>query len=375
MKALILAGGFGTRLRPLSCTRPKMLFPVANTPLLDWTLKELAKNNVKETILAVNYMADPFIERYGGKAYGMKIFYSRDLDPARETLPPLQRFVGTGGAVRRAEKLIGRKRSFLVLNGDILTNMNYTALMEKHEASGASATIALRAVEDPSRYGVVEQTGDGRIARFVEKPTREEAPSNLINAGVYALNPWILDQIPDERPVSIEHEIFPKLAEEGSLYGFKFQGYWTDIGDPHDYLEANQLLLDMEIQKEKLGRNAVLESEAELVAPCIIGENVTMRSRSKIGPHATIGKDVIVGKGVLVENSIIFPRSIISDSAYVKGAIIGQASWIGKGVRIEPGCLVGDHAVILNNVTLTRGVSVCPFKKVRESVLTPKCLM
>ncbi len=375
MKAVILAGGFGTRLRPLSCTRPKILFPVANTPLLDWTLEKLAKNKVKKTILAVNYMADAFIKRYGKKAYGMKIFYSRDPYPAPETLPLFQMPLRTGGPIKRAEKLIGRKKPFLVLNGDILTNINYAEFMKKQKASGAIATIALHEVEDPSRYGVVELTEEGRIVRFVEKPTREEAPSNLVNAGIYALNPKIFDYIPEGRPVSIEHEIFPKLAEEGKLHGYNFQGYWTDIGEPSDYLKANQLLLDMEIKKEQLGKHAALESETQIHKPCIIGENVTIGSESKIGPYAAVGENVIVGKGVLIENSIIFPRTIISDFTSIKGAVIGEASMIGRWVKIESGCIVGDHAMIHDKVTMTQGVSVCPSKEVRESVLTPKCLM
>ncbi|MFQ6086829.1 MAG: sugar phosphate nucleotidyltransferase, partial [Candidatus Bathyarchaeia archaeon] len=339
-----------------------------------WTLEKLKKNKVKKTILAVNYMADAFIKRYGKKAYGMKIFYSRDPYPAPETLPLFQRPLRTGGPIKRAEKLIGHKKPFLVLNGDILTNINYAEFMKKHEASDAIATIALHEVEDPSRYGVVELTSEGRIVRFVEKPTREEAPSNLVNAGIYALNPEIFDYIP-EGPVSIEHEIFPKLAKEGRLHGYNFQGYWTDIGEPNDYLKANQLLLDLEIKKERLSKNTVLESEAEIHKPCIIGENVTIGSKSKIGPYAAIGENVIVGKGVLVENSIIFPRTIISDFTSIKGAIIGEASMIGRWVKIENGCIVGDHAMIQDNVTLTQGVSVCPSKEVTESVLTPKCLM
>ena len=375
MKALILAGGFGTRLRPLSCTRPKMLFPVANMPLLDWTLKRLAKSKVKRVILAVNYMAEAFIKRYGKKAYGIKILYSRDPYPAPETLKLFQRPLRTGGPIKRAEKLIGHKEPFLVLNGDILTNINYAELMKKHRASGAVATIALYKVEDPSRYGVVELTKENRIVRFVEKPTREEAPSNLINAGIYALNPEIFDYIPEGRPVSIEHEIFPKLAEEGKLHGYDFQGYWIDIGEPNDYLKANQLLLDIEIEKEKLGKNVALESETEIHKPCVIGENVSIGEKSKIGPYVAIGENVSVGKGVLIENSIIFPRTIISDFTSIKGAVIGEASIVGRWVKIESGCIIGDHAMIQDNITLTQGVTVCPSKEVKESVLTPKCLM
>jgi len=352
-----------------------MLFPMANTPLLDWTLEKLAKNKVKKTILAVNYMADAFINRYGKKAYGMKMLYSRDIRPIySENLQPFQK-LGTGGSIKKAEKLIRYEEPFFVSNGDILTNINYAEFMKRHKASGAIATIALYEVKDPSRYGVVELTNKSRIVRFVEKPTQEEAPSSLVNAGVYALDPQIFDYIAGGRPVSIEHEIFPKLAEEGKLQGYNFQGYWTDIGEPSEYLKANQLLLDIEIKQEKLSKNVALECETEVYKPCIVGENVTIGNKSKIGPYAAIGEDVTLGKEVQIENSIIFPRTNISDSTSIKGAIVGEASIIGRWAKVESGCIVGDHAIIHDNVTLTKGVSVCPFRDVTESVLTPKCLM
>jgi len=351
-----------------------MLFPVANKPLLDWTLKNLAKNKVKETILAVNYMADAFIKRYGEKAYGMKILYSRDLPPAAKTSLSFQK-LGTGGPVKKAERLIGHKEPFFVLNGDILTNINYAELMKKHKTSGATATIALYEVKDPSRYGVVELTSKSRIVGFVEKPTREEAPSNLVNAGIYALNPEIFDYIEEGRPVSIEREIFPKLAKEEKLYGYKFQGYWTDIGKPKDYLKANRLLLDIETQNRKTSKNATLEDEVKIHKPCILGKNVTIGSKSKIGPYVAIGENVTIGKAVNIENSIIFPRTHISDFTSIKGAIIGEATMIGRLVTIENGCIIGDYVIIQDNITLTQDVTVCPSKEVTENILTPKCLM
>jgi mannose-1-phosphate guanylyltransferase len=350
-----------------------MLFPVANTPLLDWTLRKLAQNGVEKTILAVNYMAEAFIQRYGQKAYGMKIYYSKDTQTSGNS--SLFQKLGTGGAIKRAEKLLEQKEPFLVLNGDILTNLPYQEFLKSHEASKATATIALHEVEDPSRYGVVELTKENRITRFIEKPAREEAPSNLINAGIYALNPEILDSIPEGRSVSIEHEIFPKLAEEKKLYGYPFRGYWTDIGKPKDYLKANRLLLDMEIKKEKIAESAVLGKNVELRKPCIIGESTTIKGESKIGSYAAIGENVTIGKGVSVENSIIFPRAVISDFTSIKDAIIGEASTIGKRVKIESGCLIGDYVTVQDNITLTQNVSVCPHKEVTESVLTPKCLM
>ena len=364
MKALILAGGVGTRLRPLSCTRPKLLFPIANTPLLDWTLERLSKNGIKEVILAVNYMAEAFIQRYDASKYGMKILYSREGRPLR-----------TGGPIKKAEELIGHDEPFLVLNGDILTNMNYAELMKKHKENDAVATITLYKVEDPSRYGIAEMTEKNRILRFLEKPTRKEAPNSLANAGIYVLNPEIFNYIPSGRPVSIEQETFPKLAEKGKLFGYIFEDLWTDIGELGDYLKANRLWLDTEIKENRIEKSVKMENDAGIANPTVLGKNVSVGEKSIVGPYVAIGDSVTIGKGVRIENSIVFPGTIISDFTSVKGAIIGENAIIERWVKIEDGCIIGDHAIIKDNVTLTKGVTVCPSKEVAESVLTSKCLM
>jgi NDP-sugar pyrophosphorylase family protein len=186
-----LAGGFGTRLRPLSCTRPKLLFPIGNKPLLDWTLKNLAESNVKEVILAVNYMAEAFAHRYGNTVYRMRLHYSR------ETVP-----LGTGGPIKKAEDVIGHDEPFLVLNGDIFTNIDYAKVVKRHMENDAIASIMLYEVEDPSRYGTVELTKSNRVVRFVEKPPKGKAPSKLVNAGIYVLEPKIFDYIPEGKRTS-----------------------------------------------------------------------------------------------------------------------------------------------------------------------------
>jgi len=375
MKAVVLAGGFGTRLRPLSCTRPKLLFPVGNKPLLDWTIKKLAKSGTREVILAVNYMVDAFVQHYEKSKHKPKIYFVRDI-PISDTRTLFQRPLGTGGPIKNAERLIGRKEPFLVLNGDVLTNLDYAQLIKRHRNNKkAIATIALYRVNDPSRYGVAELAKNNRILRFIEKPTREKAPSNLINAGIYVLEPEIFDYIPSGRPVSIEREVFPRLAEEGKLYGYNFKGLWIDIGEPEDYLKANNLWLDHEIKRSQIGKNVRIEDEVKIKKPSTIDNGTTIGEKSEIGSHVTLGEHVTVGKGVHIENSIIFLGTIISDFTSIRGAIIGEAAMIGSQVKIERGCLIGDHATILDNVTLYRDVTVCPWKEVAESVLTPKCLM
>lgn len=361
MKAIILAGGIGTRLRPLSCTRPKLLFPVLNKPLLDLTLERLAEIGVNDVTLAVKYMAHAFMQRYGESKHGITISYSIEKKPMR-----------TGGAIKYAEENIGHEEPFLALNGDIFTTIDYTALLEKHRKTNAIATIALYRVKDPSRYGTVKLTENDKITQFVEKAPIEQAPSNLINAGVYVLDPKIFNFIPAGRPVSIEHEVFPKLAEEGKLFGHEFKEFWIDIGKPADYLRVNRLLLDSETKRRVLGNNVSLKKEVAFNDPVRVGSGVTVGQNSKVGPYAVIGSDTVLGKNVRIENSVVFPAATIDDNASVRGAVIGEGAIIGAGTKINEDCVIGDYATIQDNIIISRGVTVCHSKEIKENILEPK---
>ena len=357
MKAIILAGGVGTRLRPLSCTRPKLLFPILNKPLLDWTLERLAETGVNGVTLAVKYMAESFMQRYGESKHGIKISYSIEKKPMR-----------TGGAIKYAEELIGHEETFLVLNGDIFTTIDYKALIKKHKQNKAVATIALYRVEDPSRYGTVKLTEENRVTQFIEKAPQGKAPSNLINAGIYVLDPEIFNYIPAGRPVSIEHEIFPKLAKEGKLFGHEFKEIWIDIGKPADYLKANRVMLDAEPKKRLLGKDAKLGEGTKFSDPVMVDVGVTVGQNSKLGPYAIIGKDAVLGRNVRLEDSVVFPEATISDNASVRGAVIGEGATIGKGATISEGCVIGDYVTIRDNITISRNVTVCHSKEVKENV-------
>jgi mannose-1-phosphate guanylyltransferase len=357
LKTLILAGGFGTRLRPLSCTRPKTLFPIVNKPLLQWTLERLAKNNMADIILAVSYQTEALIKQHKIPKYGLHITYSRD---------PLKKPLGTGGPIKKAEKLVGHDSPFLVLNGDIFADVNYKEILKTHEENDAIATIALHSVKDPSRYGVAELTKKNRIKRFIEKPPKGFAPTNLINAGVYVLSPKIFEYIPENCKVSIEREVFPKLAKEGRLYGYVFDSLWIDIGEPKDYLEINKNLLDSFIKPQKYN----FKQKVKVNKPVAFDKGVSIGEKSIIGPYAVLGKDVSIGNGVQIRDSIIFPETVISDFASINGAIIGEGAIIGKRVKISRECILGDYVKIKDNMSLASGVSICPSKETSESVLT-----
>jgi mannose-1-phosphate guanylyltransferase len=329
---------------------------------LRWTFEGLVRNDISDVILAVSYRTEVLLKQHGLPRRGLRITYSRD---------PLKKSLGTGGSIKKAEKLIGHDDPFLVLNEDIFADVNYAEMFKVHAKRDAVATIALHEVDDTSRYGAVEVTKDNQIRRFVEKPRKHSGPSNLINAGVYVFDPRIFKYIPKQRRVSIEREVFPKLAEEGLLHAYIFTDEWMDIGKPEDYLRVNMRILDSTANQLKLG---VFKS-AEIKKPVAIDKKVAIGEGSTIGPYAVIGESGTIGKDVHIRNSIIFSGATISDSTAISGAIIGEDVKIGKEVRIQEGCIVGDQVEIKNKVTLDRSVSICPSEKISKSVLesTPTC--
>lgn len=356
MKAVILAGGFATRLRPLSCGRPKTLFPIVNKPLIQWTFERLAKNKVTEAILAANYQTEAHIKQHRIKKAGIHVKYSHD---------PPGNPLGTAGPIKKSQDLFVKDKTFLALNGDIFADVNYTELLKIHESNRCTATIALHAVKNPSRYGVAELAKGGRIVKFIEKP-EGNSTSNLINAGVYALDKKILDYIPDGRGVSIEREVFPRLVEENRLYGYVYEGLWADIGKPQDFLDLNKTLLDMnqEHSQKEYSSNSIIK-------PVALDGKIPIGEKSMIGPYAILGKNVMVGKSVKITDSVVFPDTYINDSSHLRGAIVGQSVNIGKNTEIPNGCIIGDHVTIRDNIKLAEKVSICPGIDVRDNVTTP----
>jgi mannose-1-phosphate guanylyltransferase len=351
LKAVILAGGFATRLRPLSCTRPKTLFPLVNKPLLEWIFERLAKNDVTEVILAVNKLTEFYIKQQRIARSGLKIKYSHD---------PPKTPLGTAGPVKKAERLLAHDEPFLVLNGDIFAELSYIELVEQHKKKGAMATIALCKVKDPSRYGVAELTENERITRFIEKPPKGTAPSNLINAGVYVLNPEVLKLIPEGKAVSMEREIFPKLAKEESLFGHIIKGTWIDIGKPEEYLEANWQILETVSKGQKIRSLR----RCKLIKPVALDKGAFIGEGSEIGPYAVIGKNVRVGKNVTIRYSVIFPDAVIEDNASIEGAVVGENATVGRQARIGKGCVIADHARVKENARLAGETLVCPAKEI-----------
>ncbi len=347
MKALILIGGFGTRLRPLSCTRPKALFPVVNKPLLQWTFEKLAENDVDEVVLAVNKLTQFHIRQQRLSRCGLEVRFSTD---------PTKMPLGTAGPVKRAEKLLGHDEPFLVLNGDLITDISYKELLRSHVEGKAVATIALHEVEDPSRYGVAELAADNHIKEFVEKPPKGTEPSKLINAGIYVLSPKIFNYIPTGRAVSMEREVFPRLVQEKALFGHEVGGMWIDIGKPEEYLETNKMLV------QSCASGQPKRGKFRCEKPFALAKGVTVGEGSTVGPCVVLGRNVAVGKNVHIRDSVVFSDAEIGDDCDINGALIGESARVGNRVKISEGCIVADHAKIRDGIMLEK-VHVCPAKE------------
>ncbi len=365
-KALILVGGFGTRLRPLTCTRPKPMFPIANVPLLERTIEHLKRFGVSEVILAVHYQTELIRSHFGrGEKWGITVRYSEEKEP-----------MGTAGAIKFAQEFIQENDKLIVLNSDIVAYIDFRKMEQFHDQKSATATIALKQVHDPSRFGVVELDEQSRIMKFIEKPTPQQTKSKLINAGAYILNASVLDLIPNGQPQSIERDTFPKLAKKANLYGFQYEGLWIDTGNAQDYLQANREVLEYELQTNaSISPSAQIDPTVKINAPVIIGEGCVIKSGATIGPHVSLGNRCHVDQHTTITNSIVLPNSRIGENTRITGVIMGEQVRVGSKVKIEGQTILGDYVVVANNLTIVPGVSVCPWKALKEDILKPKTIM
>jgi mannose-1-phosphate guanylyltransferase len=325
--------------------------------MIYWTLDLLKQFRVSEVILCVNYLADNLRKAVGNEYGGIGIRYSL------EHLP-----LGTAGPIRLASTLAQLPTTFIAMNGDIITNIKLDEMLEKHETSGATVTDALCRVKDPSRFGAVEMGSESRILRFIEKP-KKNAPSRLINAGVYLIDRSLLKMIPPNRKISLEREIFPNLAGRGKLTGFPISGYWFDIGNISDYRRANfELMLKtvgMSIVRQ--GRS-MIASDSKLTAPSIIGLNSAIGHGAKLGPNVISGRNVRLGRRVKIMNSILFDDVEIGDESNINGAIVGSNSLIGERVRVATGAIVSPGVNVHDDIRVGRGAIIHPYLEITEDV-------
>ena len=366
LKALLLVGGFGTRLRPLTDTRPKALLPLGTSTLIEYVIDGLKAHKIQEIVLAAGDGIEKLKAALGeGEHLGVTLEYSRESKP-----------LGTAGPIRQAESYLRGTGAFFVLNGDIVANMSYHQLLAFHQRHKATATIALTRVADASRYGVVELAAGGRIRTFTEKPAPGSAPTNLVNAGCYVLDEDVLDLIPQGTESSIEREIFPRLCAERAVYGWEHRGLWIDTGTPESYLEANRALLttSMKTQRETSLPPALLSMGTHVSPPVVTGEGGRVDPSSTIGPYVALGRRVTIEAKARIRDAIVFDDAVIGREAVVEHSVVGQGAVIGKGIHLEGLTLVGDEAVIETGSQIPAGARIRPNCRIRPGT-TPADLL
>lgn len=312
MEALLLAGGLGTRIRPLTYTRPKPLLPIANQPMIQWVLDRMPKS-VTRVILPVNYLGE-LVRAHIEEHPDPRLLVVDEPEP-----------LGTGGAIKNCADLLSGP--FLVYNADIVSSVKLDEMIAFHRARQAEATISLWPVEEPWHFGVVRHEPDGRIREFVEKPLQGQEPSKLINAGHYLLEPSMLDRIPEGRFVSLEREVLSPMAEaDGRLFGYSFNGFWVDCGRPESYLDAHRVVLKQRSQER------------------ITGQGVRGLTEARFESYA-LGDGCRLGKGARVERSVLLSDVVLGAGSAVQDSILGEGVEVEDGARVER-CVVGDFAVI-----------------------------
>ncbi len=322
MKALFLAGGMGTRLKPLTDEIPKPMVPIMNKPLLERSFENLRKCGICDIVISTGYKSKYIKEYFGnGSKFGLKIEY------IYEDIP-----LGTGGAIKKTGQLFDD--TFLVFNADILCNMDFTELVKFHKSKSAAITIAVTQVKNPSAYGVIEYDISGYALSFTEKPQADKIKSDYINAGVYVFEPAMLKEIPEDRPVSIEREIFPALLQKGhKIAVHKCCSYWMDIGTPGKYLQTHEdimagdcLISGVHFNNQGIFRDgkSSIDAAAVIIGPAYIGNNVRIEAHATVGPNAVIGDNVCIHMGSSVINSVLWNNVDIGRYAKMKGTIIGS---------------------------------------------------
>ncbi|HWH12221.1 MAG TPA: NDP-sugar synthase [Solirubrobacteraceae bacterium] len=355
MQAVILVGGEGTRLRPLTSTVPKPVVQLVDRPLIVFMLEWLRRHGVDEVVLCCGFLPTMVQEVLGdGSALGLRLHFIAEPEP-----------LGTGGALKYAESRLDER--FLMLNGDVLTDLDLTAQIAQHEATGAQGTLALVGVEDPTAYGLVRLEADNAVREFVEKPSADQVDTNLISAGAYVLERSVVDRIDAGRPVSIEREVWPALVGDG-LYGFPCDTFWSDIGTPDRYLQATFDIIEGRIDTAvgaQLGGSYMkvassVENAGRIVPPAVVEDGARIAAGAQVGSLAVLGQGVSVGAGAVIERSVVLAGSEIGPGCVLRDCIVSPGARIGANTQITGGAVLGENVIIGADNVITNGARVFP---------------
>lgn len=366
MKAVIMAGGQGTRLRPLTSNLPKPMIPIVNVPCMEHIVRLLEEHGLTDIVVTLQFLPEEIQDYFGdGSDWGVNLSYSIEIAPA-----------GTAGSVKLAEEHLKDDR-ILVISGDALTDCDLTCALRFHEEKGAEATMVLKSVENPLDFGIVITEEDGRISRFLEKPTWGQVFSDTVNTGIYVLEPLVLGEIPAEGEYDFSKELFPKLLdEERSLYGFITEDYWEDIGTLEQYMRAQRDVLDGKMKGTRppgmrlrenvyVGERAQVDDE-ELIGPVVIGENVRVGEGAKISPYSVIADNVVISAGATVERSVVAEGSYVGEGAELIDTLVGRHSYVQERARILERSALGEDVIVGEGATIAPDVKVFPHKTVES---------
>jgi len=331
VKAILLVGGEGTRLRPLTYTIVKAMVPILNRPFIEYVFRYLSSHKIREIILAMGYKPDCITDYFGDASQlGTELIYSVETEP-----------LGTAGAVKNAEQHIDD--AFFVMNGDIFTDLDLTEMLRFHKNKNAKVTIALAPVDDPTRFGVVETDSTQRVTRFVEKPKPEQITSNMINAGVYIIERDILNRVPQGKRCMFERDVFPTLLSEGKpVFGYATDAYWIDTGTPEQYLQLNRDLMfgksvqvDFRPDEIRINEGASVNPQAKLTGPILVDGACSVGEDAQIKGPVTIGTGCTIKDGAIIENSILWQNVTIGERATLKDCIVASNSYIDNNACVE----------------------------------------
>ena len=344
MKAVILAGGKGTRLRPLTLHTPKPIVPILDRPFLSFQIELLRQSGISEIILSLSYQPRRIEEIFGdGSDLDLKILYTTEPEP-----------LGTAGAVKKAEPFLADRT--VVFNGDVLSDIDLSAVLAQHERTKAKATIVLTPVENPSAYGLVEVESDGRVRRFLEKPSYDEITCDTINAGIYVLEPETLAFIPAGKNYSFERGVFPTFLRENiPFYAYVHRGYWIDIGTPEKYLKAHQDILSGAARLKGFERKpdgiyidaaASVDDPSSVLGPSFIGAGSTVKRGAHIEPFAVLGQNCLIEEGATVADSVLWSNVRVGEHARIQGSLVGRNTHVGRHALVDRGVVLGDKSVV-----------------------------
>ncbi|MFI1381680.1 sugar phosphate nucleotidyltransferase [Embleya sp. NPDC020886] len=369
MKAVVMAGGEGTRLRPMTSSMPKPLLPVVNRPIMEHVLRLLKRHGLSETVVTVQFLASLVRNYFGdGEELGMTLTYANEETP-----------LGTAGSVKNAEEAL-KDDTFLVISGDALTDFDLTALVEYHRAKGAMVTVCLTRVPDPLEFGITIIDDEGRVDRFLEKPTWGQVFSDTVNTGIYVMEPEVFDYVAAGVSVDWSGDVFPKLLKEGKpIYGYVAEGYWEDVGTHESYLKAQADVLtgkvDVDIDGFELSpgvwvaEGAEVDRDAVLKGPLYIGDYAKVEGGVEIREHTVLGSNVVVKRGAFLHKAVVHDNVYVGPQTNLRGCVIGKNTDVMRAARIEEGAVVGDECLIEEESLIAGDVRIYPFKTIEAGAV------